>query len=59
MHFNKRVTELIGSKKKIKILKNLILILNLEFNLIEVLLYPYVKLLNKVILSKLGLNLEF
>ena len=45
--FNGRVTELIGTKIKFEIKK--ILILNFEFNLIKVLLYPYVKLLKKVI----------
>ena len=38
-------------ENKIEMKKILILILNFEFNLIKVLLYPYVKLLHKVILN--------
>ena len=44
--FNGSVTELIGTKIKLKLK---ILILDFEFNLIYVLLYPYVKLLKKVV----------
>ena len=43
-----KVTELIGTKIKFEIKK--LLILNFEFNLIYVLLYPYVGLLRNVVL---------